>query len=291
MPDLYSSVDAISVTEKSASKRLSEPGPVHYPERKRIHRGHSIGDLVAPEESPLMRTNLTCAAAALMACLAFAPAILGQENCTHPQIISVTGTAEIKLAPDEVTLRLGVESHDRDLAVAKASNDRSVRKLIALARGAGVGAKNIQTSALSMEPQYSDEKIPKLLGYKVSQTITITLTDLSKYDELLTSALQAGVNRVDGINFAVADTKKYREEARLKAVRTAREKAMTMAAGLGQTVGKPWEVTEEADSDFTYLAANTQTTYQMRLPMQAAPSLAGGEVAIRASVRVSFQLE
>jgi uncharacterized protein len=63
-------------------------------------------------------------------------------------------------------------------------------------------------------------------------------------EDLMTSALKVGVNRVDGINFFVADPKKYREEARLKAVRTAREKATTMAAKLGQTIGKPWEVTE-----------------------------------------------
>ena len=85
----------------------------------------------------------------------------------------------------------------------------------------------------------------------------------SKYEDLLASAPKAGVNRMNGFNFIVADTKKYREEARLKAVKAAREKAITMAAELGQAVGKAWEVREAADYDAeAYLTANTRQYLQ-----------------------------
>jgi len=144
-----------------------------------------------------------------------------------------------------------------------------------------------------MGPVYSEEKIPKLLGYQVSQTVTVTLTDLSKYEDLMTSFLKVGVNRVDGIDFLVSDPRKYREDARLRAVRAAREKANTMAAELGQSLGKPWEVTEQADLDRTTgLYANYRTRTGFEMPMQQeGPTIAGGEVTIRSMVRVSFQLE
>jgi len=141
-----------------------------------------------------------------------------------------------------------------------------------------------------MGPEYSDEKIPKLLGYQVSQVITVTLTDLSKYENLMTNSLKAGVNRVDGINFFVADPKKYREEARIQAVRAAREKAKVMAAELGQTIGKPWEVIEEMDIDAQDVTANLAVRYKMPI-QQEESTVAGGEVTIRALVRVNFQLE
>jgi uncharacterized protein YggE len=48
--------------------------------------------------------------------------------------------------------------------------------------------------------------------------------DYSKYEDLLASAPKAGVTRVNGFNFIVADTKKYREEARWKAVKAAEKK-------------------------------------------------------------------
>ncbi len=68
----------------------------------------------------------------------------------------------------------------------------------------------------------------------------------------------------------------------------AREKAIAMAAELGQSLGKPWEVTEdESDIDASkYL----NSTMRFKLPMQEEQTVAGGDVAIRATVRVSFQL-
>lgn len=237
-----------------------------------------------------MKSKLTRAAVVFALYTTPIHSLLAQDNCSHPRIISVTGNAEIKVAPDEVSLTLGVDSHDKDLAVAETDNDKRIKKLLSLAHAASVDGKNIQTSALTMGPEYSDEKIPKLLGYQVSQTVTVTLTDLSKYEDLMTNFLRVGVNRVDGITFFIADPKKYREEARLKAVQIAREKAVAMAGQLGQTVGKPWEVTEQSDLDAQDVTANLNMRYKM--PMQQEQStLAGGEVTIRALVRVSFQLE
>jgi hypothetical protein len=239
-----------------------------------------------------MKVKSIRAIAAFTFCMALVPPLFGQDTCGHPRIISVTGNAEIKVAPDEVSLTLGVDSIDKDLAIAKADNDRRIKKLLNLAHAAGVDPKNIQTSALTIGPEYSDEKIPKLLGYQASQTVTVTLTELSKYEDLMTNSLKAGVNRVDGINFFVADPKKYRAEARLQAVRAAREKAKAMATELGQTIGKPWEVTEEPDIDAQAVTVNANSYMRYKMPMQQEQStVAGGEVTIRSLVRVSFQLE
>ena len=239
-----------------------------------------------------MHSNRIGAVVAIIFSGMLVPVAIAQESCMHPRMISVTGTAEIKVPPDEVQLRLGIDSHDKDLAVAKASNDQRIKKLMALAHAAGVEAKNIQTSALTMGPEYTDEKIPKLLGYRVSQTVSIILTDVSKYEDLMTGFLKVGVNRVDGIDFLVADPRKYREDARLKAVRAAREKANKMAAELGQSLGKPWELTEEAAPETTgYVSANFQQRIYAGMPDQEASTIAGGEVTIRSIVRVSFQLE
>jgi len=150
-----------------------------------------------------------------------------------------------------------------------------------------VDEKNVQTSALRMGPRYSDEKIPRLLGYEVSQIISITLQDLSKYEALMTQLLEAGVNRVDGISFRVAQTRKYRDEARSKAIVAAKEKAVAMATTLGQTVGKPWEISEESDDS----TLNIVTRGNVGKLIGEESTVAPGQVTISASVRVSFQLE
>jgi uncharacterized protein len=231
---------------------------------------------------------------------AFTPPAPAQDFPPRPRLISVTGTAEVNVAPDEVVLSLGVESRDKDLAIAKAQHDRRVKKLLAEAHDVGVEGKYIQTSMLQMRPDYSEEKVPRFLAYQVSQTIQVTLKDLSKYERLISKLLESGVNRLDSIEFLVAEPRKYKDEARAKAIRAAREKAVAMAAELGQTIGKPWDISEDG---FNGLFAQTNNLAQTNRSVQASSyaydssppteesTVAPGEVSIRASIRVSFQLE
>src|SRR6266404_244502 len=213
-----------------------------------------------------------------------------QECGPRSRLISVIGTSEVNVAPDQVVLSLGVESRDKDLSVAKTQGDARTKKVLRLARDAGVEPKDIETSTLRMGAEYSEEKVPKFLGYAVSQTTTITLKDLSKYESLMTKLLEAGINRVNGINFGVSETRKYRDEARSKAIRAAKEKAVAMAADLGQTVGKPWDISEESGWNAYQYAANNFSTEKATRELDES-TIAPGELTIRASVKVSFQLE
>ena len=113
----------------------------------------------------------------------------------------------------------------------------------------------------------------------------------------MSGSLSAGANQVYGINFRVADPAKYRGEARLKAIRAAREKAITMAAELGQKLGKPLEVVEAGDYDvgtFGNHPVNGRNFVSMGTLApgdQEESTIAGGAVTIRASVQITFQLE
>lgn len=240
-----------------------------------------------------MRSAFARATFTLFAFLAFTSALFAQDNCIHQRTITVTGTAEIKVPPEQVTVMLAVESHERDLSVGKANNDRSIHKLLALAAKEGVEPRNIQTSAVNIALEFSDDKTPRFIGYEIVQQVSITLTDLSKYEALLTGALNAGVNRVSGVDFGVADPAKYREQARLNAVKAAQQKAKAIATELGQTVGKPWEVTEDPNygAEANYPVNGRMYMARAGLPSVEGPTIAGGEVTIRAAVRVSFQLE
>ena len=231
--------------------------------------------------------------AAFGVCLLFiaSAALSAAQECgPRPRLISVTGTSEVNVAPDQVVLSLGVESRDKDLSVAKTQGDARTKKVLRLARDAGVEPKDIETSTLRMGAEYSEEKVPKFLGYAVSQTMTITLKDLPKYESLMTKLLEAGINRVNGINFGVSETRKYRDEARSKAIRAAKEKAVAMAADLGQTVGKPWDISEESGWNGYQYAANSFSTDKATRDSDES-TIAPGELTIRASVKVSFQLQ
>lgn len=240
-----------------------------------------------------MNHKLIAAAFKLVSLIALCQLCSAQETCPRPRLISVVGSAEINVAPDEAILSLGVESRDKLLSIAKSQNDARVKKVLTVAHVAGVEEKYIQTSALQLSPDYSDEKVPRLLGYQVSETIAITLKDLSKYEGLITQLLEAGVNRVDGVSFQVGEPRKYRDEARMKAIVAAKEKATAMAKELGQAVGKPWDVSEEGDDrdKLSVISGLANARYAGGGDGTTESTVAPGRVTVRASIRISFQLE
>jgi uncharacterized protein YggE len=107
----------------------------------------------------------------------------------------------------------------------------------------------------------------------------------------MTKLLEAGTNRVNGVYFGISETRKYRDEARSKAIHAAKEKAVAMAADLGQTVGKPLEISEESGWNAYQYSANAFIPEKKARAEGEESTVAPGEVTIRASVKVSFQLE
>jgi uncharacterized protein YggE len=109
----------------------------------------------------------------------------------------------------------------------------------------------------------------------------------------MTKLLESGINRVNHISFHVAQTRKYRDEARAKALRAAKEKAVAMAAELGQTIGKPWEIVELGEGGANRATSNNyvQVAYNYAQVEADVSTVAPGQVTIRASVQVSFVLE
>jgi hypothetical protein len=217
--------------------------------------------------------------------------------------VSVTGEAEVRVVPDEVVLTLGIETHGSQLAVAKRQNDAIVQKVLALAAEFDIPPEHVQTDYIGIAPRYADGcyELCDPIGYVVHKSVVITLRDLSRFEDLLTSVLDAGVNYVHGIEFRTTELRKYRDEARALAVRAAAEKAAALAGELGQKTGKPQTIQEQQSSWWSgygawwgsrWGSAMTQNTIQEYggQPLGVDGSVAPGQISVRASVTVSFAL-
>jgi uncharacterized protein YggE len=221
----------------------------------------------------------------------------------EPGVITVTGEAEVRVVPDEVLLTLGVETWDEDLRTAKNQNDERVKAVLAIAQSYGVEARHIQTDHISIEPRYEDNyEKEDLIGYFVRKTIVITLKDMSKFDDLLTSVVEAEVNYVHGIQFRTTELRKYRDEARALAIKAAQEKANALAGELGQSVGRTRSIQEEQAGWWSWYNSwwglgwgnnMSQNVIQEAGGSSSAPdgSIAPGQITVNARVNVSFELE
>jgi uncharacterized protein YggE len=226
-----------------------------------------------------------------------------QPATPEPRLIAVTGDAEVRIVPDEVILTLGIETWDKNLDVAKRQNDEIVSKVLALTKDYDIDAQHVQTEYVSIEPRYRNGYYEErdFIGFFVRKTIVITLRDLSKFEDLLASALDAGVNYVQGIEFRTTELRKHRDEARALAIQAAQEKAIALAKELGQEVGDPHMIREERSGwwsgysawwGFRGGGAVAQNIVQELggNAFAGESSVAPGQIGVTATVAVSFEL-
>ena len=159
--------------------------------------------------------------------------------------ISVSGEAAVEVKPDKIVIIFGIQTIDKDINIAKNQNNDILKSVLAAFKECDVKSKNIQTDQLTIQPRYeSDYRKQILIGYFVQNTIQVTTDDTAKVEKLVSKALEAGVTQIDGIEFQTTEFKKYREQARVLALKAAKEKAENMAAVFGKSIGNPLQISE-----------------------------------------------
>lgn len=212
------------------------------------------------------------------------------EDRLPPKVVRVVGTSEVKVIPDRAVIEIGVEKQNVNASVAKQMADAAARRLLASLRANGVDEKDIQTTFLSLQPQFDYRKGMRISYFVAEQTLSVTVRDLAKLDSLLESVIKAGGNRVDSIQYEASDLRKYRDQARDLAVKAAREKAHALAQALGQDIGKPYSIEEMPEFGYDISAGITRSDNEASKERGRGPATAAGQRTIIARVIVSFDL-
>jgi uncharacterized protein len=232
----------------------------------------------------------------LVSILAILPCstILAQEFTVAPPLVSTEGTAVIRVVPDVVDLSFEVEVRHADLAAARKDQAERSAKVLAALRAGGVAESELQSSQVQITPNYTNfqQETEKLRFFKVTQTISGILHDVKKVTDITAAAVSAGATGVRDATFRTSLSRKYRDDARLRALRAAREKATALATELGARVGKPYAI-REASSYHSLAEGNVRLNdfQPAEAADDAAPSFALGTISISSTVHVSFFLE
>lgn len=179
--------------------------------------------------------------------------------------ITVTGTGTGSGTPDQLTLSMGVQTSGGSVAAALQRANRAVRAVTAALGRRGVPASGVQTSGLSIQPQYTGNS-PVPAGDSVSESIQVTLRDLGAAGSQLSAAVRAGGNAtvVDGVSLSMNDTSALLSTARIRAVQNAKVKAAQEARALGRALGPAISVSEAAPAqplpEFPMAAAGSRSS-------------------------------
>lgn len=217
--------------------------------------------------------------------------LTAQAQDQKPQVpqISVSGEGKIKVVPDQAVVMVGFQNSGKDAKEVKNLNDEVVDKVIKFLKKTGIPATDYKTNNVSLYKSYDYEK--KKYNFQANQSLTITLKDLSKYDEIMMGLNDAGVNTINGVEFKSSKMDDYEREARKKAILDAKQKATDYASVLGQKVGKALLIT---DNSQVYVPQPMYKGAVMNMAADAGgqrETLAVGEIEINTNVSVSFALD
>ena len=217
-------------------------------------------------------------AALIVAALASLPARADDK------LVTVTGEATVAIAPDMATIRVGVTSQGKSAREASETNGKQMTGVLAALKGAGIADRDVQTSSLSLQPQYDPNKsgAARLLGFQATNQVTVKIRAIDTLPDVLDRAIGAGANEMSGIEFVVSEQSKLLDQARTEAIADARRKAELYAKAAGAKVGSVVAITEEGSAPPPRL---------MQAMRAGAAPVAPGEQTLRAVVTVSYELK
>ncbi|MBV8972614.1 MAG: SIMPL domain-containing protein [Sphingomonadaceae bacterium] len=226
---------------------------------------------------------------ALLPALLLVAAPVSAEEA-RPTTLTIVAEGHFDRAPDVAELSGGVVTQAPTAAAALAENARRMTDVVAAVRRAGVAERDIQTSGLSLQPQYryGDNHPPVLTGYQATNTVALKVRKLADAGAMVDALVAAGANQVNGPSFRVEDAEGTLNAARTAAVVTARARAELYAAAAGLHVARIRSIAEGTPAR---VDPNEIVVTAARKFAAPATPVAPGEVTLGATVTVVFDLD
>jgi len=204
--------------------------------------------------------------------------------------LDVVATGEVTRIPDIVRIGAGVVTQAPTAVEALRQNAVRIERVRAALARAGIAARDIQTSTISLQPDYAYEQNqpPRLTGYRASNEVSVRFRDIAESGRILDALVAEGANQINGPNLGIDRPEAALDEARVQALANARARAELYARSLNMRVRRVLLVSE------TGMAMPPPTPVMMmrgRADSAAETRIEPGEQTLTVTLTVSFELE
>jgi uncharacterized protein YggE len=248
-----------------------------------------------------MKYVLLALSAALLAAPSMAEASdisVGPVVAAGNTVLTVTAEGRANRKPDIAVFTAGVSSSGKTAGEALVANAADMNRTIAALKRAGIADRDIQTSNLSLNPVYADmsrqpvsptlRQVPKIVGYQVNNQVTVRQRNLADFGKTIDTLVAAGSNQVNGPSFQIDEPDAALDEARVAAMKKARQRSALYAQATGLKVVRILSISESGgyvpQPPIMYGRAAMADT------MAAPTPVAAGEVSLSANVTVMYEL-
>jgi len=237
----------------------------------------------------------TRAALAGLALLTLTTTAARAEEPPRQPRISVSGEGQAAVAPDMAVVTLSVVKQSKTAQDALDQDNKAMGAVLATLKNAGIAERDLQTSGFAIQPQYNyppakdgQQAPPELVGYQVTNGLTVRVRDLGKLGGIIDQAVGLGVNQGGDIQFVNDKPDAVLEAARKDAMANASAKAKTLAEAAGVKVGRVIEITENAVRN---APQPLMRPMMLKQASDSAVPVAAGENSYDVTVNVTYALE
>lgn len=202
--------------------------------------------------------------------------------------LDISTTGEVTRTPDVAIISAGVVTRSPTATGALQDAAGRMQRVLAALRRAGVADRDIQTSNVSLNPEYryADKQPPQLTGYTASNQLTIRFRDIRSSGKILDALVGQGANQINGPNLTIDKPEAALDEARAKAVAIGRARAELYARSLGMRVARIVSVSESGG-----YAPPPPRPMAMKALAGADTNIEPGEQKLEVTLAMTFELQ
>ena len=203
---------------------------------------------------PFVRRSIAFAAAGLVVVTLSA---CNKHNApapgANPRQVTVIGSGQVQGVPDTVTANVSIEFTAPDVTTAmNQTNDRQQAVINALV-GAGMDRKNISTTTVNLQPQYSNPEpagTATITAYRATNAIEVKVHPTDAASKLLALIVSTGgdATRISSVSYSIADDSQLVKDARARAFQDAKNRAEQYAQLAGLQLGKVLSISEASSA-------------------------------------------
>ena len=219
------------------------------------------------------------------------PTVTAQVPVISGTRLDVSATGEVTRVPDLAIISAGVQTLQPTATAAIEENAGRMERVRAALKRAGIEDRDIQTSSISLNPEYhyDQNRPPRLTGYRATNTVNVKFRDLKRTGAILDALVAEGANQINGPNLSIDKPETALDEARTKAIANGRARADLYARALGMRVVRLISVSE--GTGYHVPPPMPMVMMAERAAGDASSKIDPGTQQLQVNVTMSFELQ
>jgi len=216
--------------------------------------------------------------------------------------ITVTGKGEQIAVPDIAQLSFSARNEAATVPDAQAKTTETMNTAIKYLKDNNIDEKDIKTTSYNIYPRYEYERSIEctqyycppsgkrvLVGYEVSQTVSVKIRDIKNAGKIIGGLGEVGVSDLSGLSFSIDDEEAIKRAARQDAINSAKQKAKELARDLGVDLVRVVSFSEGGTYP-VYRFDHLDSAAVGKVAMEEAPEIPAGENTVISNVTITYEI-